>query len=126
MKRVEKGRSSVTEGMPTDLPSLLLSTKLQRKALSLAPSGPDPTDASTDLAAMVAALAQREAGPDGGVDGDVARLVGDVLFALADLARRLGVDPELALRSSALEFRDRVVTFEKGTAGVPMPGAGSR
>ena len=34
-KKEEKGRASVTEGIPRDLPALLLSTKLQRKALSV-------------------------------------------------------------------------------------------
>jgi tetrapyrrole methylase family protein/MazG family protein len=40
IKKKEKGRSSVTEGIPTDLPALLLSTKLQRKALSVQLSEP--------------------------------------------------------------------------------------
>ena len=33
-------------------------------------------------------------------------LVGDVLFDVANLARRLGIDPEQALRGRALAFRD--------------------
>jgi uncharacterized protein YabN with tetrapyrrole methylase and pyrophosphatase domain len=34
--------------------------------------------------------------------------VGDLLFAVVNLARKLRVDPELALRGSALRFRERV------------------
>ena len=56
IKRAEKGRSSVTEGIPADLPALLLSTKLQRKALSVGMAGPRPGDAGSDLAARLAAL----------------------------------------------------------------------
>jgi len=36
------------------------------------------------------------------------RWIGEALFALVDLARRLRVDPELALRASANRFRERV------------------
>jgi nucleoside triphosphate diphosphatase len=44
-------------------------------------------------------------------EGDPQRLadeVGDLLFSVINLARKLKVDPELALRRSALRFRDRV------------------
>jgi ATP diphosphatase len=34
--------------------------------------------------------------------------VGDLLFAVVNLARKLSIDPELALRGSSLRFRDRV------------------
>jgi uncharacterized protein YabN with tetrapyrrole methylase and pyrophosphatase domain len=39
--------------------------------------------------------------------------VGDVLFAGVNLARKLGVDPELALRGTVTRFRNRVETAEK-------------
>jgi hypothetical protein len=38
--------------------------------------------------------------------------VGAALLALVDLARRAGVDPESALRRTALELRDRIVAAE--------------
>jgi len=128
-KKEEKGRSSVTEGIPADLPALLLSTKLQRKALSVGLSQPGPGEAGTDLAARIAALVRREVDPAaaaadatlGGADEETGRLVGDVLFEVADVARRLGIDPELALRSRALAFREGVVAREGGTAGLPIP-----
>jgi tetrapyrrole methylase family protein/MazG family protein len=50
IKRQEKGRSSVTEGIPLDLPALLLSTKLQKKALSVGMTGSDPDGAGAALA----------------------------------------------------------------------------
>jgi tetrapyrrole methylase family protein/MazG family protein len=129
IKREEKGRSSVTEGIPLDLPALLLSTKLQRKALSVGMSDPRSGGAGTDLAARVAALVGREVDPTTatadaalrGADEETARLLGDVLFGVADVARRLGIDPELALRSRALAFRDGVVAREVETAGLPIP-----
>ena len=47
--------------------------------------------------------------------------MGDLLFDVADVARRLGIDPELALRSRALAFRDGVVAREAEAAGLPLP-----
>jgi nucleoside triphosphate diphosphatase len=44
----------------------------------------------------------------GGDRGRVAAEVGDLLFSVVNLARKLKVDPELALRGSALRFRSRV------------------
>jgi tetrapyrrole methylase family protein/MazG family protein len=128
-KREEKGRSSVTEGIPADLPALLLSTKLQRKALSVGMADPDPEVIGSDLAARVAALVRQEVDPAAasadaalaGADEGTGRLVGDVLFDVADVARRLGIDPELALRSRALAFRDGVVAREADTAALPIP-----
>jgi uncharacterized protein YabN with tetrapyrrole methylase and pyrophosphatase domain len=119
----------VTEGIPADLPALLLSTKLQRKALSVGMPEPGPGEPGTDLAGRIAALLRREVDPAaaaadatlGGADEETGRLVGDVLFDVADVARRLGIDPELALRSRALAFREGVVAREGGTAGLPIP-----
>ncbi len=129
IKRDEKGRASVTEGIPPDLPALLLSTKLQRKGLSVGMPAPGPGAAGTDLVTRIAALVRREVDPAAtgadatlaGADEENGRLVGDVLFQLADVARRLGIDPELALRSRALAFRDAVVAREGGRAGLPIP-----
>ena len=129
IKRAEKGRSSVTEGIPADLPALLLSTKLQRKALSVGMAARRPGQAGSDLAERLAALSSREADPAtaaadatlDGADEETGRLVGDLLFDVADVARRLGIDPELALRSRALAFRDGVVVREAEAAGLPIP-----
>ncbi len=128
IKREEKGRTSVTQGIPLDLPALSLSTKLARKALSVGMSGPGFSRAAPDLTAGVAALLASETdsgggaadAPLGGRDADREALVGQVLFELANLARRLGVDPELALRARALAVRDSIVAKEAETADLPL------
>jgi tetrapyrrole methylase family protein/MazG family protein len=119
IKKAEKGRTSVTEGIPASLPALLLATKLQRKATSV---GLVATEA--DLAQRLAALERQGAeGRDGADDaladgvGANEQAVGELLFAVADLSRRLGIDPEQALRSVALTFRDRVVAQEAAIDG---------
>ena len=127
IKREEKGRTSVTEGIPVDLPALSLSTKLARKALSVGMSGPGYSQIPADLPAWFAALLASEADPDAGAadaplgarDVDRELLVGQVLFELANLSRRLGVDPELALRARALALRDSIVAKEAAAAAAP-------
>ena len=125
IKQREKGRSSVTDGIPNALPALLLSTKLQRKALAVNLQVPAPGDGPAGLAQQIAALADDlpvVAEADApltaatAATADIEGLVGDLLFALADLSRRLGIDPEQALRSRALAFRDHIVALEGPSA----------
>jgi tetrapyrrole methylase family protein / MazG family protein len=128
IKQREKGRSSVTDGIPNALPALLLSTKLQRKALAVKLQVPAPGDGPAGLAQQIAALADdlpvvaeadaslTAATAATAATADIEGLVGDLLFALADLSRRLGIDPEQALRSRALAFRDHIVALEGQSA----------
>jgi MazG family protein len=118
IKKHEKGRRSVTEGIPTNLPALMLSNKLARKARSV---GLDPDSAtrapeSADrLRALAARAATADLHPDDPLAHDepeVAVAVGDILFVVADVAQRLGVDAEQALRARALTLRDDVVAAE--------------
>jgi MazG family protein len=101
IKRTEAGREPGLFGeVPDNLPGPLYARKVQRRAAS---SGFDfdhvPYDTVTGELDEL-----REAG-----DGD-ARFheVGDVLFAAVNVARKLKVDPELALRASADRFRGRL------------------
>jgi len=59
-----------------------------------------------ELAAEIGRTGEpRPAGPP---DGRLAGEVGDLLFTVVNLARRLNVDPELALRATTQKFRARV------------------
>ena len=127
IKQREKGRSSVTDGIPNALPALLLSTKLQRKALAVNLHATALGDGPAGLAQQIAALADdlpvvAEAdAPLTAATADIEGLVGDLLFALADLSRRLGIDPEQALRLRALAFRDHIVALEGQSASEIIP-----
>jgi tetrapyrrole methylase family protein/MazG family protein len=122
LKREEQGRASVTEGIPLNFPALALAAKLQRKAdslgldgsLGLEDRGPD-----SDVE-MIRALLDQLAGAQGGSSGETLEAerstvdqVGEALFALADLARRLGVDPESALRARSMRFVDEIRATEQ-------------
>jgi tetrapyrrole methylase family protein/MazG family protein len=112
IKKVEKGRSSVTEGIPAALPALALAAKLQRKAAAIGMVLPGLADEAARVADGVDRLAA--AGDDASVaDGEGgahARTedVGDLLFAAVAVARALGVDPETALLSRSAAFRAEV------------------
>jgi XTP/dITP diphosphohydrolase/tetrapyrrole methylase family protein/MazG family protein/ATP diphosphatase len=104
IKRAEAGREPGVFGeVPENLPGPLYARKLQRRAASAGrhEAAEDPRDALARLdtaegAALTAAL-------------------GDVLFALVDLARRERIDPELALRAAADRFRARVDSSPEAT-----------
>jgi tetrapyrrole methylase family protein/MazG family protein len=98
LKKKEKSRSSVTDGIPRALPALALATKLQGQAQSVGLEVPDLDELRGQLRQGIDRL-----GPESGESA-----VGDALFALADLGRRLGVDPETALRTRAGRFRDQI------------------
>ena len=118
IKKHEKGRTSVTEGIPAHLPALMLTTKLQRKARSV---GLPPVARGTALTEIISTL-ERHAASHETSDSDaplakdaaaLEELVGEILFEVADLARRNGVDAEQALRSRALSLRERIVAVER-------------
>ena len=117
IKKAEKGRSSVTEGIPAALPALALAAKLQRKAAAIGMVLPGLADEAARVADGVARLGAFGPGGGGG-DGDGddvadgeggARArsdeIGELLFAAVGVARALGVDPETALLSRARSFR---------------------
>jgi tetrapyrrole methylase family protein / MazG family protein len=108
IKQAEKGRASIFEGIPSHLPGLLYALKVQKKAASLAERGVAVPDIP-----QVSAAAEAVSGP-----ADAER-VGDLLFAVVDLARRHGIDPESALRATATRHRDVVEGAEADRSETP-------
>lgn len=112
IKAAEKGRGSVTEGVPMGQPALALVHKLQRRAAK----GSLPTtlhDGSAEtLPQEIASSAVRVAESLDPVDA-----VGDLLFHVVTLAREHDVDPEAALRGAARRYRDRLVELENDATG---------
>jgi MazG family protein len=107
IKRAEPGREEGLFGdVPENLPALLQARKLQRRAAS---SGFDFDRVPYD--AIGGELEELEAA---GSDRDAAfHEVGDVLFAAVNVARKLRVDPELALRAASARFRGRVEVAQR-------------
>ncbi len=100
IKSTEAGRQPGIFGeVPENLPALLYARKVQRRAATagLLERAPDP---DPDPVAERGAAFER---------------VGEQLFAAVDEARRLRVDPELALRAAAQRFRDRLEASQGDT-----------
>jgi tetrapyrrole methylase family protein / MazG family protein len=111
MKKAQKGRASVMDGVPGNLPSLLYAFKVQSKA---AAAGFDWKDAAGAWVKVSEELDElREAWASEAAAGPAVNdELGDVLFSVVNVARHLGVDPEAALRDSAAKFRTRFQAME--------------
>lgn len=123
IKREQEGKGGLFEDVPENLPALLHARKLQRRAVSRAPEGSDlgavgGEDAAASFA-RIEALAVRlreleaagaQAGPEDetGSRAAVDEAVGELLFSVVDIARRLRSDPELSLRAAGERFRQDV------------------
>jgi XTP/dITP diphosphohydrolase/tetrapyrrole methylase family protein/MazG family protein/ATP diphosphatase len=107
IKRTEPGREDGIFGdVPANLPGPLHARKVQRRAAS---RGFDLPEVPYD--AVRAGIDELEAA---GTDGEAAfQAAGDLLFAAVNVARKLQVDPELALRSASGRFRGAVERAEQ-------------
>jgi tetrapyrrole methylase family protein/MazG family protein len=115
LKKVEKGRDSVFDGIPAALPALLFALKVQKKAATLGLDQGDPLDQRDG------SVGSDGPGGSGGPEDDL----GAALFEVVDRARRAGVDPEDALRAAALAYRDRMRALElAGEGGGPSASPG--
>ena len=98
IKREREGREGIFHEVPETLPALLYARKVQERAKAVGFEYPDLEGAVADLDDELRELKESFSGHE----------LGDVLFAAVNVARKLGVDPELELRTAAKRFRHRV------------------
>jgi MazG family protein len=98
LKTEQEGREGIFHHVPEALPALLLAQKVQRRAATIGFEYPDLAGAFADLDDEVEELRAARSGAE----------LGDVLFAGVNVARHLGVDPELELREAGRRFVARV------------------
>jgi ATP diphosphatase len=91
-------------GVPATLPSLARALKLQQNAGKV---GFDWNDPCAVLAKIREEADEIEAEIESGAQDRAAAEVGDLLFAVVNLARHLGVDPDMALRQTNRKFERR-------------------
>lgn len=113
LKTEEEGREGIFHDVPEALPALLRARKVQRRAAAVGYDWPDVEGPLEKLREELAELedAVSRAGeprPETEPDPHVAHELGDLLFTVVNAARRLNVDPELALRSTTRRFTERI------------------
>ena len=121
IKTEQEGRAGIFHDVPESLPALLYARKVQRRAAAVNFEYPDTAGALGDLDDEIRELKEAivEAGelaPETEPPAHVFEELGDVLFAAVNVARRLNVDPELALRAMTQRFVDRVERAEEFAA----------
>jgi nucleoside triphosphate diphosphatase len=114
-KREKTGLSQTREGyldsVPTALPAVLQSIKLQDRAAKVGFDWVTPEPILEKIEEEIAELREAMSRQD---KSHITEEFGDILFAMTNLGRRLGVDPETALRATNLKFRKRFSFVETG------------
>ncbi len=118
----EASHQSLLSGVKAGQPALARAMELQRKASSV---GFDWNDPRAVLRKIREEADEIEAALDHGDAGELADETGDLLFALVNLARHTGVDPEMALRGTNAKFERRFGYIERTLAaqGRSLEGA---
>ena len=118
----ETSHKSLLSGVKAGQPALARAMELQRKASTV---GFDWNDPRAVLRKIREEADEIEAALDRGEAGELAEETGDLLFALVNLARHTGVDPEMALRGTNAKFERRFGYIERRLAaqGLSLEGA---
>jgi tetrapyrrole methylase family protein/MazG family protein len=110
IKSAEKPeRTGIFDGVVAASPSLLLATKVQQRAARVGFDWPDINGPLEKIAEEATEVAH--ASTSGDPEATMVE-VGDLLFAVVNVARHLDVDPESALRAAVAKFRHRVESVE--------------
>jgi MazG family protein len=116
--KTESGeKKSVLGGLPKSMPALTQAFRVGEKAGGVGFDWERPEDVLEKLEEEIAELRAELPG-----DGPEARArltdeIGDLLFAASSLARKLDIDPEVALRQALGKFRDRFSRLEARVNG---------
>ena len=119
-ERAAKGgdNASILDNVPAALPALKRAEKLQKRAARVGfdwpEIGPVMAKIEEERGELVAAIAT-------GDRAEIADEMGDLLFAVANLARHLGLDPEESLRSTNDKFTLRFKYIEKSLKAKNKP-----
>ncbi|MEO7932896.1 MAG: nucleoside triphosphate pyrophosphohydrolase [Chthoniobacterales bacterium] len=113
IKLAEKGgvakKKSLLSDVPMSFPALLRAAKLQHKAAKVGFDWPDAEPVFAKINEEIAEVREAVAGNDATRIEDE---LGDVLFSVVNLARKLKIDPELALQRASNKFTSRFSQVE--------------
>ncbi|WP_143871327.1 nucleoside triphosphate pyrophosphohydrolase [Catenovulum sediminis] len=116
-ERAQKSESefnSVLDNVPTNLPALTRANKLQKRCASVGFDWPDINGAidkvKEEIAELEVELAQKD--HDAQQKALIAEELGDLMFALVNVNRKLKLDPETTLRAANQKFEKRFRKIE--------------
>jgi nucleoside triphosphate diphosphatase len=109
-ERAARAETGTLAGVPASLPALTRAAKLTARAARVGFDWPDAAAVLVKLDEEVAELKAELAAAD---PDRLADEVGDLLFVLANLARKLDLDPEACLRRGNLKFIERFNSMEQ-------------
>jgi MazG family protein len=133
LKRKEREGRGTLDGLPAALPPLLMAYRLGERAAAVGFDWPDADGPAAKVREELAeveheAVARRAATAEDGpaLEERLADEVGDLLFAVVNLARKLGVQPHTALDRANRKFRARFEAVERlaRERGVDVSSAG--
>ena len=113
VEKAEKGKHGALHGIPASAPALLRATRAGEKAGAV---GFDWPDAEGPRAKVNEELAELDEARRRGDRDEMQRELGDTLFAIVNLSRKLGLDAEQALRDATDRFATRFRHVESALA----------
>ena len=117
-ERDAKGHLSLLDDVPLALPELMRAAKLQKRAARVGFDWPNLDGVMDKIVEEAQEVV--EAAESGNVEA-IEDEIGDLLFAVTNLARKLKVDPELALRRTNAKFTKRFKHIENEAAAKSKP-----
>jgi MazG family protein len=124
-------RDSIVDGLPAELPSLHRAFRLQDRAAGVGFDWPDAAGPAEKVEEELAEVREEisegaQPGQHGVPDQKLEEELGDLLFSVVNLCRKLGVHPSLALDKANVKFARRFQAVEAlaKERGIPLPSAG--
>jgi len=109
-ERITKGYTSMLDDIPKNFPAMLRSLKLQKRASQNGFDWKNPNDTfkkiEEEKQELEIALIQKE-------NEEIEEEIGDLIFSVINLSRKLKIDPENALRKTNKKFSTRINYIEK-------------
>ncbi len=108
--KLQGGKTSVLQGVPRSLPAMVKSYRMQEKAGKIGFEWDDPADCWAKVQEEMAEFleAQQRNNP-----ADMESEMGDLLFALINYCRQIGIEPETALERTNRKFKNRFEYIER-------------
>ncbi len=110
IKQAEKKRKSVIDGIPHSMPALIVAHRIQEKAASIGFDWDDVKYAMEKLTEEIEEFNEAYANND---RKEMENELGDILFSVVNIARKLDIDSETSLRKTIKKFENRFKKVEK-------------